>query len=111
MTPRYTVINCLGRERKAARLKTQMFIPKKTRHVTTDPTWKRESMLTTSTENSGCEMTRNGAQARNEGNLEPTIPYYFCKAPIRDFGPLHLFTAGSTTVFESTFEELDKHDR
>lgn len=97
ITPKYTVMNCLGRERIAARQKTMIPIPhvEKIAVVTKDIVQEgRDRMLLSLT------MARDRTQASDESNLEPSISYNASQAGIRNLCPFQLESSSSAAIFE-----------
>ncbi len=97
MTPKYTVTNCLGKERIAARQKTMMPIPhvEKTAVVTIDIVQQgRIGMPSTLT------MARDRTQASNKGNLKPSISHNAGQAGVRNTCLFHFESSRSAAVFE-----------
>jgi hypothetical protein len=70
MTPRYTMTNCLGNERKAASAKTQIVMPENPRiRNTTNQNDHRFRTHTTDAEDCSREMARDDAKSSDQSNF------------------------------------------
>jgi hypothetical protein len=100
ITPRYTVINCFGIDKIAAKEKTTMPIPhvEKTAVVT-------EVKLIQKNTRAGVHkhtMTRNSTHSGNKGNPEPAISHNPRETGIKYFLPLKFLSPSAAAVLECT---------
>src|ERR1700761_6251894 len=91
-------MNCFGSERIAAIENTNMFMP----HVEKTAVVTGGGMGSAAGQRRGKGRTvaGNGAEARDEGNLEAAFTDTAGEAGVRDLGALHLLAAGAAAVLE-----------
>lgn len=94
------MINCFGRESKAARENTRIPIP----HVLNTAVVTANGEAMHDEELQGRTVTGYCAQAGDQGNSETAITNYFCQTAVSDVRPFQFFATRAATVLEGTGE-------
>jgi hypothetical protein len=100
MTPRYTVMNCLGMERMAAIENVMMPMPHVAKTAVVTGRIVRIGFILS--DDRVLTMTGNGTQSRNECYRKATFSDDFGQTSIRYLVSFQFLTPSTTAIFEGT---------
>ena len=100
ITPRYTVINCLGIERMAAMENTKIFIPQVENTAVVTRKLRSYRPFINLIEVESRTMTWDGTEPRDKRNFKSTISYNLCETCIIYFCLFQFLAACTAAIFE-----------